>query len=447
MNSIVRRWHARPVIIAQEEWRQFRHWIAAWLLLVNAPFFPMWWIGSPPRTSDIIVVALAGLSVRRAKLPLRLAMFLFMSCYVLIKFVSNMFHLSSRHLVDSMLMLDALNPVASIEYLVAGLGIMAVTVTGVRLLRRDAGFRSPLLVLAALCGTCLLAAVDTAVTWSNRVNYAMDAPTNSKFGSGITNSNLLSAVGERRDILVVVVEALGQPLDDNTARLLAEPWMNARVLDRYEFTQGTSPYFGSTTNGEIRELCGRWGNYGDLLEGRDLGCLPNKLRTAGYATKAYHSFDGEMFRRSTWYPNAGFEDMVFADDLLAKGAQACAGVFPGACDEDVPRFLAAELKRAEKPQFVYWLTVNTHLPLAPRDGRCRNYSAELWKSSPMSCRLFRIYHEVSRKLAAEIIAEDFPPTDILLVGDHMPPFFDRWNRAKFDPQRVPWIRLRHRRSP
>ena len=42
------------------------------------------------------------------------------------------------------------------------------------------------------------------------------------------------------------------------------------------------------------------------------------------------------------------------------------------------------------------------------------------------------------------MAPDFPPTDILIIGDHRPPLFDRGSLAKFDPVHVPWIYLQAR---
>jgi phosphoglycerol transferase MdoB-like AlkP superfamily enzyme len=155
-----------------------------------------------------------------------------------------------------------------------------------------------------------------------------------------------------------------------------------------------------------------------------------------------------MFQRSTWYPNVGFERTLFSDALVARGARRCAGVFPGACDRDLPRILAGELKAAREPQLLYWLTVNSHMPVAAnattRTERCEAYSASLAADYPMACRLISIYDDVANALAAEMIAEDFPPTDVLLVGDHMPPFFDRWNRSQFDSHHVPWVLLSYK---
>jgi hypothetical protein len=60
----------------------------------------------------------------------------------------------------------------------------------------------------------------------------------------------------------------------------------------------------------------------------------------------------------------------------------------------------------------------------------------------MTCRLMQLLADAGRSLAAEISAPDFPATDILIVGDHIPPFFERKNREQFEPDRVGWILLR-----
>ena len=39
---------------------------------------------------------------------------------------------------------------------------------------------------------------------------------------------------------------------------------------------------------------------------------------------------------------------------------------------------------------------------------------------------------------------NLPPTDFVIVGDHMPPFFNRDARLMFDDAHVPWLILRAR---
>ncbi len=430
------------------EWKQLRNWMVAWLLIANAPFMLLWLIGCPPRATEIMAIAGAGLLVRWASYPLRLTTFLFMFGYALIRFTCNLFDVSFDSFIGSVMMVGALSPWASLEYVVGGAAVVATMAFGGWWLRRDANFRSPILHLVAFACAGLLASVDTAATWHTRGSYKKAAPGDSAFGSGVTHSGLLQAAAERRHIMIVVVEALGQPTDPAAAALLMKPWLDPRIRGRYEVSHGTTPYFGSTTTAEIRELCGRWGNYDSVMAKADPSCLPFRLRQQGYRTTGLHSFSGGMFQRTTWYPNVGFERMLFADQLREKGVGECRGVFVGACDREVPRLLASELKAAREPQLLYWLTVNSHMPVIEdasiRTERCDTYSPALATNYPMACRLLRIYDDVARAMVPGITAKDFPPTDILLVGDHMPPFFDRWNRSQFDAHRVPWILLRHK---
>ena len=129
-------------------------------------------------------------------------------------------------------------------------------------------------------------------------------------------------------------------------------------------------------------------------------------------------------------------------------AEKCGGVFPGACDRQIPQQIAAKLKAAQKPTFLYWLTLNSHLPVPSglnlNVDNCERVSPLLKAEFPQICRQFAIYHDIQTALADEITASDFPDADILLVGDHMPPYFDRHHRTQFDPGQVPWLYLRRK---
>ena len=161
-----------------------------------------------------------------------------------------------------------------------------------------------------------------------------------------------------------------------------------------------------------------------------------------------HSFTGAMFKREDWYPNVGFQKRSFNSELEAAGARKCGGVFPGACDRDIPKQIAARLKAATQPTFLYWLTLNSHLPVPPglnlNVDHCQRISALLAAEYPQICRQFAIYHDIQVALASEITAKDFPDADILMVGDHMPPYFDRHDRTQFDAGHVPWLYLKRK---
>jgi len=141
---------------------------------------------------------------------------------------------------------------------------------------------------------------------------------------------------------------------------------------------------------------------------------------------------------------------AFREDLLASGVRRCGGVFPGACDEDVPARIGSKLKTARKPQLIYWLTLNSHLPVLQdaslHTQDCRFGGAALAAESERLCPLFAVHHQLSEAITRMALDPALPPTDILIVGDHMPPYFERDARVRFHGQHVPYVLLRARGS-
>jgi phosphoglycerol transferase MdoB-like AlkP superfamily enzyme len=142
--------------------------------------------------------------------------------------------------------------------------------------------------------------------------------------------------------------------------------------------------------------------------------------------------------------------MAFREDLLRGGAEKCGGVFPGACDRDIPAMISERLKSSGGKQFIYWLTLNSHIPVPASDKLrtkdCERFDPVLARDHAMICRLFSMWNDTNEELGAILTDPDLPPTDVLIVGDHAPPFFDRSQRSQFDSERVPWVLLKHRKS-
>ena len=90
---------------------------------------------------------------------------------------------------------------------------------------------------------------------------------------------------------------------------------------------------------------------------------------------------------------------------VAAPLSALASPFRAAPDKDKRSCKA--LAKAQKPTFLYWLTVNAHLRVSPGENPGDENCAHL------SPRLAR----------------------------HMPPYFDRTMRTQFDSRHVQWIRL------
>ncbi|MFC7500130.1 sulfatase-like hydrolase/transferase [Enterovirga sp. GCM10030262] len=423
-------------------------WILCWIVLPNLPFMAMWVVGGPPRYPEILAAGTIGLIVRKARFPIKLATFAVMLGYSVLAFISTLFSLSLASLFYSIRFLIELRPGASIEYVMLAALLAATLAGGWKLLRKPTDFVKPWQLLCAAAAIFAFAGLDLWMSAGSRGSYTRTAPAGAAFSSATSQAGFGALAGTGNNLLIVMVEALGMPKDPSLQARLFAPWRRADIAHRYDVRSGTSPFFGSTTSGELRELCGRWGDYAELKTRADPGCLPAKLAANGYETTAIHSFEGGFFDRTDWYPNIGFQSLLFRDGLFDKGAEACSGVFPGACDRDVPRIIAERLKQPGKPQFIYWLTVNSHLPVAADatlgTEHCARFDAELAESQAMACRLFSLWNGVSVSLAEMLADSDLPPTDVLIVGDHAPPFFDRRQRALFHRDRVPWILLKHK---
>ena len=436
------------------DFRKFLNWALVWIVLANIPFTAMWIVGAPPRAIPIALAGLVGLIVKRLPRAVQWFAFAGVMIYSLLSFVSGLFSLTLDSLLYSMQFFAEIKPGNSIEYIVAAVVIAGILAGSWFLLKRDTNFSRPLHILLGGALIFGLVGADAAVGEGMRGHYFRPASAGAPFESAVSQSGFTARADGQRHLVLIMVESLGVPKDNRAmADKLFAYYEDSAVRQRYEVSQGTSLYYNSTTSGEIRELCGRWGDYYELLESDDpatLNCLPAQLARKGYATQAMHSFKGPFFKRESWYPRIGFGKSEFAADLEKRGAEWCGGVFAGACDRQVPKMLAENLKRARQATFQYWLTLNTHLPVPTeqnlRAENCEKVSVALAKDFPMICRQFAIFDDIDRALIKEITASDFPEADILIVGDHMPPFFDRHHRSQFDPERVPWLYLKAKGS-
>jgi len=441
----VARWKERPAGL-----RSLENWLLCWLILPNLGYCLLWIVGGPPRAIPIVIAAVVGMLVHRAPFAIKFTAFVACMIFSALAFVSSLFNLTILSLVFTFQFASELSPSASVEYVACGVAVVATLFAAWWRLRKPTTLVQPTRFVAAAALTLIVASTDVAVSQGRRGSYKRTPDAGAYFTSAVQKSGLDRLATGERHVVVIMVEAMGLPSDRALRRQLFDLWARPAVRARYSVTEGDSLFYGSTTNGEMRELCGRWAEYAEVMERRDPNCLPARLRARGYRTQATHTFNGTFFERSVWYPNIGFESMRFAPELIKAGAERCPGVFVGACDRDVPSQLAKTLKSAKQPQFLYWLTVNSHLPVVKSSAlhteECASFDARLAAEFPMICRLMKLYDETGRSLAREITADDFPDADILIVGDHIPPFFDRYHREQFEPDSVPWILLRPRHA-
>ena len=426
---------------------RFRNWFASWLILPNLPYLPATILGGPPRYPEIVICAAAGLAVRRLPYAIRLTVFVAMMALMLASFIARMFNMNLTMLMSVAPLVLGINPFASPEYAVGAALQLLTFAGGLWLLRFRSDFTAGRWLLIGIAIALAAAGTDYAASRAAMGSYARFPSADAPFSSASRDADLLSLADGKTNVMLVMVEAMGEPRSPALRRRFDAMWMRPELAEKYEVTRGSTLYYGSTTSGEVRELCQHWGNYPEIVKA-DPRCLPSILAKRGYETSSWHAFHSNFFERSRWYPLIGFRHSIFGDELLKDGAHFCPNVFSGACDRDVPPLIASKLASARKPQFVYWLTLNSHLPIVENrelgTQNCSRLGGQMDRDYPMVCRLFAVWEDTADALIKTVNRPDFPPTHILIVGDHMPPLTHQASRLQFEPDRVPWILLKSR---
>ncbi len=244
------------------------------------------------------------------------------------------------------------------------------------------------------------------------------------------------------NIVLILVESYGLLRDPAAAQRLNAPYRSALIRQKYQVETGTTPFRGSTVAGEFRELCGVSGGLSTTSEAARLApkCLPAILKSRGFQGTAFHGFTQTMFDRVIWYRDLGFEKRIFREQL--GQAEYCEGAFPGTCDTAVGELIHRQLLGMRRPQFIYWLTLNSHLPVPTGSGMLSQFGCASTSGSAEQLCVWRgLVQRVHAEVAAMASDPALPPTEFLVVGDHAPPFLTDDVRSQFSQGEVPFIHL------
>lgn len=252
-----------------------------------------------------------------------------------------------------------------------------------------------------------------------------------------------SAVERREGNLLLLVESLGLPLAREVRDWLVDQLRTPKLLANWDFDEGAEAFDGGTVAGELRVLCGLRGHYSRLTETQSQDCLPRLFRAQGEGVMAMHGFSPRMFDRARWWPIAGFDQVRFGDQLFGEKGVRCPGAFNGICDHDL---IAAALQRvAERKQFVYALTINTHLPLPEREvGAGLSTLCQRNSLPDASCQFLQEQGKLLADLASQLVSASCQINQVVVVGDHSPPFSNFRDRRVFDAKKVLSLILRRR---
>lgn len=381
----------------------------------------------------------------------------------------NYHFMSTVDFVDAARFADMLNLPAlfSRSLLGALAGALVCLWLVLRLTRRSRQLALPLLALAVLAAGCDIAngsfhlfgldkdkrAVSLNFAgspawnvWASERQSLQAAGPGARITNPVTYRALQTWQAEHpgRTSLLVLVESMGLPRDPALRGWLQGRLMTSRLAARWEMQFSEEAFSGSTTFGELRTLCGLHVHYSRLDDELAAGCLPRQQAAQGMSSIGIHGFGLRMFDRSTWWPRVGLRPWNWLEGDAPKSMN-CNPAFPGVCDVDV---LAQAVKQAQEPRrFVYALTLDTHLPLDLK--RLPPLPVDLLKacsasSTPLeACQLTRQLGDLLARLESLLAASAATPF-LVVVGDHAPPFSERFNREAFATDRVPLFVLKPR---
>lgn len=258
-----------------------------------------------------------------------------------------------------------------------------------------------------------------------------------------------------QNIVLIVLESWGLFNDEQANTLQASILNDPRLVLRYNITIDRLPFYYSTVPAELRELCGvLMPTIDPEVENIPASrCLPIQLGQQGYYTVGAHGFAGNFFNRHTWYPDLGFDEVLFARDMdkVLGRRERCGVALSGLCDADVMELLRGRLlAEPDKKQFLYWLTLNGHTPFPEPNGRYPHLDCSA--SEPTGkyesvCRLAGVHHIVLSSVVETALNPNLPETAFILVGDHAPPFVEQHTRRLFSHEKVPYAILWPKSKP
>lgn len=236
-------------------------------------------------------------------------------------------------------------------------------------------------------------------------------------------------------IALIIVESWGYPNNHNELKNQLSSFLNKKEITLKELDK--IYYTGSTVAAELRELCGIR-PFGAQIRSIPAefraNCLPEKFRKAGYQVKFMHAGNSSFYNRGTWYPQIGLNDGIFYKKELENNYGKCYS-WPGFCDIKLINNFIESLKNEEKI-FFYWLTLNSHMPYDERDisnenkDQCIQLNIE---KTSKRCNNHLIIKDFFTSLSSKITSniQDLKGVEIILVGDHAPPFFEEKSRTSF----------------
>lgn len=260
------------------------------------------------------------------------------------------------------------------------------------------------------------------VRWGNTTPVLSAYPNHKQAASTRLNQN-----PPAQKILFIVAESWGVARKPEAQRMILQNIYQQQ--NHFEWiNEGYFDFSGSTVQGELRELCQMAVQNGYALSRLDktqfASCLPEKLRQQNYVTIAMHGTSGRLYDRYDWYQKAGFMQTIFGENLLEK--KRCTA-FNGVCDSELPQVVLDKFKQHQNDKiFFYWLTLTSHAPFSKEDiNGVARFDCTRFGMNPNGdiCRNAQLETQFFDNLANILNQPEMRGTEVMIVGDHMPPLF------------------------
>jgi phosphoglycerol transferase MdoB-like AlkP superfamily enzyme len=291
---------------------------------------------------------------------------------------------------------------------------------------------------------------SVAILYYHNLDNMLISGSNIKAPEQLPKSITFNTFGadERGNQLLIVVESFGLIRDSSIRHTFFSTVLSEFQKNGWKGSVGNTPFKGSTTAAEMRELLSLSGDYRFFLNQDKTTAYTSifdvKL-AQGYETIGVHSYTGKMFERDLWWKNIGIRSSYFMEDIIRENRynlQLNYGTpFTSCQDEDAFDFLQSKVVGKQKV-FGYLLSVNSHLPYA---GHFKDATA-----SSAFIRNFDGLTDEGRNQLIQIrsflsyIAQNLDLgkwSEVLIVGDHMPPFLNKTDRDFYSAEKVPYLRI------
>lgn len=237
-----------------------------------------------------------------------------------------------------------------------------------------------------------------------------------------------------KKILFIINESWGVPYDKNIQKEIIKPILDLKRKRLENIILDNKKFSGFTLSAELRELCHLIPLHYNL-KNQNIGfeeCIPNLMKKSGYKTISVHGALGLMYDREYWYPRAGFSESLFQDSGLNLPNSRCFS-FPGNCDRDIAMRVIEQFKKNDKI-FLYWLTLNTHAVYDKRDLKKDDFKCNIFNIIEDSevCRNLKLQRQFFSILADVVSSPALNGSKVIIVGDHIPPLFQKQNNIFVD---------------